>query len=910
MGGTILDIRLFGSPEVTLNGRPVEVDTRKAIAMLAYLAIETSADRESLASLFWGDSSPDRARATLRRTLSALRSGVGPDLIEADRNRVWLDERHSSDIADFESAIAETATHGHDPVDVCLVCIAPLERATALYRGDFLGAFSVRDAPEFEDWARTLTESYRLKAGEVCRRLAYARASTGDYPAAISAAHRWISLDELHEPAHRLAMLLNAWAGDRPGAIQAYRDCVAILDRELGVAPLEETTELFEAIMDEDLPPAPGMPRTIKTHQPAPSVEPVEMIDRDWAIQDLEGAIRASMTGAQVCILSGDSWMGKTRLLEHGHAYARGLGLDVTAGVGFRAESHLPYGVAIQLIDALVPSVEGGAGGLPDWVLSELTRLVPRLSRGADAPDNGQLGHLRLRDAFLTLVETAAKNRPLMISIDDAQWIDPASADLFGYLGRRAGDHRMLLVISTREEDLLPAGMRGLVDTTHQSIVLRPLTPEDLSARYADRDLDALIRATGGIPLLVKEALDTGEVSPDSSSVNRYIESRRGRLSDLARQVLAAAAVLDGLCDAVLLREVSGRTEEEIVDAVEELVSSRLLHEQDDTRLTFTLDVVERVTYDSTSPIRRRLLHKRAADALETRSRSRLEAHLATATAGHLRLAGSDDASDWYRLAGDLARSVYANQEAVASYETAISLGHADVGSLRLALGEIAIAVGDYDTAARELQTAASQSQGPTLSLVEHRIGELNRLVGRFDLAEESFSRADLNHPRRADLYADWALLRHRVGDTSGATDLADRAVVAAETDMERARALNVLGLVTSDSEQAMSYIDTALQITNGTDHARMAALNNKAHLVSASGADEDAIALVVEAIDIATRAGYRHHRAALLNHLADLNHRAGRQVAAEEALTEAVTIFADIDSGDWRPEVWLLRQW
>ena len=910
MGGTSLEIRLFGSPEVTLHGRPVEVDTRKAIAMLSYLAVEGSADRDTLAGLYWGDSSHDRARATLRRTLSALRAAVGNEMIGADRNRVWLTGEHTSDIADFSAAVAETDTHGHDPVDVCAECVRPLERATSLYRGDFLGAFSVRNAPEFEDWARNVTESFRLKAGEAYRRLAYARASVGDYPAAIGAATRWIALDDLHEPAHRLAMLLNAWAGDRPGAIHAYRECVATLDRELGVPPLAETTELFEAIMDEDLPPAPGMPRAIKSHPSPRGLSRVEMIDRDWAIQIIEASIRSSSSASEICILSGDSWMGKTRLLDHGHGYASSLGQNVSSSVAFRAEAHLPYGVTIQLIDALIPFVEREPDGLPEWALSELIRLVPRLSRGTAMADNGQLGQLRLRDAFLTLIEAAAAERPLMISVDDAQWIDSASADLLGYVGRRRGDLRLLLVISTRDPDLLPQGLRDLVEMSDQAIDLRPLTPEDLSAGYTDRDLEALIRATGGIPLLVKEALDSGAVAADSSSVARYIDSRRGRLSELARQVLAAAAVLDGLCDAVLLREVSGRTEEEVVDAVEELVASGLLHEQEDMRLTFTLDVVERVTYDSTSPIRRRLLHKRAAEALESRSRSRMDARMATATAGHLRLAGSEDAADWYRLAGDLARGVYANREAVGAYESAISLGHADVGSLRLALGEIAIAIGDYDSATRELQAAASQSQGATLALVEHRIGDLNRLLGRFDLAEESFTRAVENHARPSELYADWALLRHRVGDDAGAVGLADRAVAEAETSSEKARALNVLGLVTSDLHQAMSHIDLALEITEETDPARMAALNNKAHLIAESGTDEEAIALVNEAIDIAARAGYRHHQAALLNHLADLHHRAGRHDDTEKALTDAVTIFADIDSGDWRPEVWLLRQW
>jgi tetratricopeptide (TPR) repeat protein len=86
--------------------------------------------------------------------------------------------------------------------------------------------------------------------------------------------------------------------------------------------------------------------------------------------------------------------------------------------------------------------------------------------------------------------------------------------------------------------------------------------------------------------------------------------------------------------------------------------------------------------------------------------------------------------------------------------------------------------------------------------------------------------------------------------------------------------------------------------------------LNAQAHLLGETGDHESAIALVTEAIAIADKAGYRHHQAALLNHLADLNHRLGREEEAQRSLTDAVRIFADIDAGDWRPEVWLLTRW
>lgn len=910
----MLDIRLLGSPQVTIDDEPVNVDTRKAIALLAYLAIEKSADRDSLAALFWADSPTDRARATLRRTLSALRSGIGSDAIDADRNQVTLTGTHRIDVDRFVAAIEETESHAHDAGDVCSRCAKPLTTAADLYRGDFLGSFAIRDAPDFEDWARPVTESLRLRAGEVYQRLAMALASTGDYTGAIDVASRWIGLDELHEPAHRLLMLLNAWAGDRPGAIQAYRDCVAVLDRELGVAPLEETTELYEAILDEDLPPAPGVRRAVKSVRPSPKTAAPEMINRVDEVDTLLGLLDQARDSGRLCLLTGESWMGKTHLVEHIAAEADAVGFTVVPARAFRAETKLPYGVATQLLKGLSDAVGDPGDDMPSWALEELARLDPKLAPGQVRASTERMGALRLREAFLVLLETCTHaNGPILVTLDDAQWMDTASAALVAYAQRRLAESPLLFVVASRHEDQLHPSLREMVSGADTSIHLRPLTVADLGEQDGTADLDAIVSATGGIPLLVKEALTSGSVAPDSQSVGRYMEARRRRLSDLSRQVMAAAAVLNGMCDAPLLRDTSGRTDDEIVEAVEELMTAGLLREETDGHLGFTLDVLESMTYETTSLIRRRLLHRRAAEALESRPRSRTDARLTTAIAEHLRSAGSDDAAEWYRLAGDLARSVFANNEAVASYENAIALGHPDVGELHLSLGELAMARGDYQTATRELRAAASHSGDASLALVEHRIGDLNRILGRFELAEESFERAQADHPEPADLYADWALLKHRTGDAAAAINLANAAVRAAEDMNDEdllARTLNILGVVTPETEPAMEHIDKALEMVRPTEPARMAALNSKAHLLAGQGEAEAAIPLVTEAIAIADKAGYRHHQAALLNHLADLHHQSGHEKEAELSLTEAVTIFADIDAGDWEPEVWLLREW
>jgi tetratricopeptide (TPR) repeat protein len=142
---------------------------------------------------------------------------------------------------------------------------------------------------------------------------------------------------------------------------------------------------------------------------------------------------------------------------------------------------------------------------------------------------------------------------------------------------------------------------------------------------------------------------------------------------------------------------------------------------------------------------------------------------------------------------------------------------------------------------------------------------------------------------------------------------MAERAWEAAEKENDPAqmsRVRNILAVVTPDHEEALEHVEEAIRLAGDDDLLRMAALNNKALLLSGTRDVGRSTVLVEEAIAIAERTGRRHQEAALWNHMADLHHRAGRENDARQSLTTAVSLFADIDSGDLEPELWLLSRW
>jgi DNA-binding SARP family transcriptional activator/predicted ATPase len=246
-----LKIVLLGAPRIELAGEPVDMDRRKATALLAYLAMTRERHRrESLAAFFWPEYDRSRAYAYLRRTLWEINNALGEGWLDVDREEVGLSLNADIwlDVAAFLDVLVSCAQHDHAAAETCSDCIAILAEAIDLYRGDFLAGFGLRDSPAFDEWQFFEAERLRQSFADVLRKLVEAYSACGEFGLAIEHARRWLSLDQFNEVAHRQLMQLYAWNGQRSAALRQYYKCVRILEEELGVAPEPETTRLTERI--------------------------------------------------------------------------------------------------------------------------------------------------------------------------------------------------------------------------------------------------------------------------------------------------------------------------------------------------------------------------------------------------------------------------------------------------------------------------------------------------------------------------------------------------------------------------------------------------------------------------------------------------------------------------------------
>ncbi len=269
-----LTLSLFGRFQAALDDESLPgFRTVKVQALLIYLATESVAPhrRESLMTLLWPGMPERSARQNLRQTIYNLRRAI-PDLpaqsdveqaaadttvplLLANRQTIQLNPQANvdSDVMRFETLTKNVQTHDHLDLFLCHDCRQNLETAVSLYTGDFLADFYLDDSNAFEEWAEATRQAYRRQALDALETLTAIATRQTAYAEARAYAERQLEIDNLREGAYRQLMKIMALNGQRAEALALYDTCRRLLAEELGMAPTNRTTEVYEQIRGGDL---------------------------------------------------------------------------------------------------------------------------------------------------------------------------------------------------------------------------------------------------------------------------------------------------------------------------------------------------------------------------------------------------------------------------------------------------------------------------------------------------------------------------------------------------------------------------------------------------------------------------------------------------------------------------------
>jgi TolB-like protein len=218
------------------DGEPVDFISKKAQALLAYLAVESghAHTRDQVATLLWSETGDERARHNLRQALSKIRRCCNA-LVVSRGDSLEIDSASCTvDVVEFERL-----AKSKDPDE--------LGRCLDLYRGDLLDGVIPRE-PVYDEWLLLARSRLRRIACEAADQFVHTLVAQNRTEEAIQALNRRLVMDPACEPAHSKLMELLARIGRRSDALRQYQTCVEALERELGAEPSAETKSLYASL--------------------------------------------------------------------------------------------------------------------------------------------------------------------------------------------------------------------------------------------------------------------------------------------------------------------------------------------------------------------------------------------------------------------------------------------------------------------------------------------------------------------------------------------------------------------------------------------------------------------------------------------------------------------------------------
>lgn len=731
-----LEIRLFGSPSLTLNGKTLDGLRRKNRALVFYLAAQTHPlTRDDVLACFWPDQERSTSQPILRTMIHDLRKQLGDSfLVENDSLALTPDTK--IDVQLFSALLHNPTTDSKK-----------LNDALALYKGDFVSGFSVTDAPHFDDWAAAERERYRLMAARGFVDLSRAHEAQREYPSALEASRRALAFNPFQEDIQRDVMRLLYLNGDRAGVIRQYEALRNLLDEEMGVPPMPETRNLYDALINDTFVSAPvavsvqtsaSIPETTKPTLP--------FIGRESELETL----KRSLDSGKLILLEGEPGIGKTRLVSELIASQTQTKKSVVVlkGVAYELEQTLPYQPIVDALRGLFsrPEWKSIASQLdlePIW-LAELARLLPELlTYFPHLPAPVQfVDESRLWESLLQFFRALSRQSTVWLFIDDLHWADTSTVGWLGYFIRH---------ISALPCNVL-ATVRPISEQTNLTKLLHALRRNDQLAHLPVSELPAsamqkiavafnpaqnqllsnwLVENAEGNPFFITEiiryAFEVGLLKTDGTldaelfktspilppTIQNLIESRIMRLSETARHILHLAAVIGREFDLELVQRVAGETEVKTLDAIEELQAAQLIRTLAGGTFAFDHSLTMQVTLKDMSDARRFAHHRQVGETLESIYHDNLDA-VSGLIAHHFAEGNLPARAASYAFhAGQSAAMLAAWVEAIAFYEQAISLEREDAKRIPiyLAMSVAHFHKGDFSLSAEDCRPAIQLSR-------------------------------------------------------------------------------------------------------------------------------------------------------------------------------------------------------
>jgi DNA-binding SARP family transcriptional activator len=548
---------VLGQTEIRTEGIRLTPEAERQFALALYFCVNAGREvgRDELAELFRAGKSVGGARRSLRQALYRLREVGVP--ARSGANGIVLDERLVE--SDYAPVIAEGASAS----------------AYVSMRGAaVLPGYTPHISTEFSRWVEDVRDHIagRLRRGLV-RVIAELRDSGRVADLEILARH-CLTIDPLNETATLALARAVALSG---GVAEAMR-MLDRYEREVGhrVEACESVRILKSRVSELGSTWSPGFPRR------------VPLVGREVEIERLLVALVDAMRGSPRCVsLVGEGGIGKTAIVEEFLRMAELRDATTIRILCQNSDRERPLSAVCEIVTQLLP-MPGALGSSPE----SLANLRPLVSYHATPPERAHehtdpfADRRRLLDATLDLIDAVAEERPLVVLIDDAHWIDGESLRMLSTASRSSATRRLLLLACGRAQTSDSGGPSLLLDAGNGEVLsIRPLSEtasrrlvgallQSVDAAVALERTEDLLRLAGGNPLFIVELARRIRERPYETlpvNLNALLDARIQARSSLGLTVVQACAVLGKHATMDRLERVLELPAFQLVTAVNEL---------------------------------------------------------------------------------------------------------------------------------------------------------------------------------------------------------------------------------------------------------------------------------------------------------------------------------------------------
>ncbi|MFW6048270.1 MAG: tetratricopeptide repeat protein, partial [Candidatus Natronoplasma sp.] len=422
---------------------------------------------------------------------------------------------------------------------------------------------------------------------------------------------------------------------------------------------------------------------------------------RQEELQELRKQLKKVKKGETILVLiEGEAGIGKTSLVSRLKPFASELGFKFLTGT-CQSETSDPY---LPFKEAFNEYIEGK---------SETLEKMGMAFMGADLGnkiEDKKLFDVKKKETFHETtknVEQIAKENPLVVFLDDLQWVDRATLDILTYMNDKLEEGSILFIGTYRPEDIQED--HHLLDMMHRlrpkerfkKIELEPLdyeaTEETVKGvlgteEVPQRFIKDIHEKTKGNPLFIKEGIremkedgfidlknNTYPTRSDdiyvSDMVHNVIKKRVNRLDDETRKVLEIGSVIGGEIPFDLLSSIVEMDDIDLLDHIDILIENQIWEEYPyDEAFYFSHDLIKDTVYQDIKGLKKKLLHRRVAKNIEEIYKDEIDDRFSILARQYKKAERPSKSLDYYIKAGKRAEEIYANEDAVTMYEKAMRL--------------------------------------------------------------------------------------------------------------------------------------------------------------------------------------------------------------------------------------------